>query len=999
MSDGRHGIDQRWRSMRAIMRSNRWIFVVLVTGHFWITSNSCAGELSPANNSLNTAQQTKAKSDTFGPPADAPISSAGDSANAGRPRVSSFDILNPSPLHGVFGDSIVITFSMNVELASGRAAEFGQQYAVSVDNKPPKMIPVSIHENAKSPSLLYIEGSAALVLGPDLVSFPLWSDNHLISLEHISTGARSNFSVLTVDSSPTFRISAIASGALFVLGSMYWLGVYLVRRRDSGLTPSAYAVPASPVQEQTTSEQVARLSIPPPTVPGTLLNAVAEQQAILVLGGRASALCGFPSEAQLAETLVQRLRSELPQGMLNVLDNARSTRGSDFLPDASFSRVMDAIASTIPRERLALEIKDIFSKTSPSPRLFEPLARMPWHGVISLTWDSYAEAAFTRAGSTTDWRKFTLDESADLPSANRGGERLFLRPLGELDRPPSLSLSMEEYRRNLLRWPEFQRQVGLLLQTQTFLFVGVEIAMIEQFLQSVSFDLDTAGLRHFALVPAKIENELLQSTLSRFGVQLLPYADSSDDHEILDFVSLLSRRLKETSSRVGPSRKVGASHFARDRLQGVKLTNIGLFDSLELKFQTEPVDDARSAPWTVIFGPNGCGKSSILRAIGMVLAGSDSADAASRLLQNGKAEGQVEILFGSSAFKIRLVRDRDKILLQTGTATPVEGGLALVLGFPALRGGPSPNPRGVAPLQPQASAPADLLPMVFGDVDKRLGSFKQWLINVLEQAGRKSPRALNMKSLLDDIIKDVVPGEFQRFAPLDSTYVIKVKTDDSTTASPNDIPFDDLSQGMTSIFNWLGVLTQRIYDFYPDDDKPERNYAIALIDEIDAHLHPDWQRRLVELTKKFFPNVQVLATSHSPLLAGALRKQEICVLERDPLTRAVSPLPVTIDPYGMRAQFILMSRIFGLTSDRNPELEGRIARHVELSQKRERTAPEEEEIAELTKELQDFRYAGARPARSAPPAPAADLVDAMRDRFSSRPTDPEAPEPAPGASA
>ena len=59
----------------------------------------------------------------------------------------------------------------------------------------------------------------------------------------------------------------------------------------------------------------------------------------------------------------------------------------------------------------------------------------------------------------------------------------------------------------------------------------------------------------------------------------------------------------------------------------------------------------------------------------------------------------------------------------------------IALGFPALRGAPSANPSGVAPVEAPLPEPADLLPMVKGEVDRRLGSFKQWLINVLEQAG------------------------------------------------------------------------------------------------------------------------------------------------------------------------------------------------------------------------------------------------------------------------
>lgn len=483
----------------------------------------------------------------------------------------------------------------------------------------------------------------------------------------------------------------------------------------------------------------------------------------------------------------------------------------------------------------------------------------------------------------------TLDRASELPAAIRSGHRLFLRPFGDLSRPATLSLSMEEFRRNLQRWPEFRRQLGLLLQTQTFMFIGVSVDTLEQFLQSVASDLEVSDQRHFALVPDNRENEFLSSTLARFGVRVLPYEEGGDHRAVVDFVSSLAKSPRRSATTKKSRSKPASNEFASNRIEGVKLNNIGLFDTLELKFQTSPIAGTKSASWTVIFGANGCGKSSILRAIGLALAGNEATDAAGRLLQVGKNEGDIEVQFGSHVVRTRLVRDREQVIIHAGPATPVQGGLALVLGFPALRGAPSPNPRGASTLSPHNAEPADLLPMVNGEVDKRLGSFKQWLINALEQAARGTSRALAMKKLLDAIIRDVVPGEFKKLAPLDSSYVIKVKTDEDEKSSPGDVPFDDLSQGMASIFNWLGVLAQRLYDFYPDAKQPEENHAIVIIDEIDAHLHPDWQRRLVELTKKFFPNVQVLATSHSPLMAGALRGQELCVLERDPDTRQVDP--------------------------------------------------------------------------------------------------------------
>jgi hypothetical protein len=739
--------------------------------------------------------------------------------------------------------------------------------------------------------------------------------------------------------------------------------------------------------------------LPLPEVPRQLLTALAEGRAMLVLGAGASAQAGFPNEEKLVHELLRRLRGQLPTALAQSLEAAIGT------PSFGIGRLMDALASAVPRKEIAAEIAHILDDVRPDSDFHEKLAKLPWHGVLTLTWDNFAEPLFTqgRAAQGAEWLKFSLEEAAELPSAARGGQRLFLRPLGDLSREATVSLSMEEFRRNLTRRPEFQRQLALLLQTQCFLFVGVGRNTLEQFMLSVGADLEVPDERHFALISDNPENALLGATLKRFGVRLLRYTADAKHSAVTRFVDEMARSPLVRSAR-HPTVRAAHSELSASRIEGVTLKNIGLFDEITLKFQTAPIppqptaaasaatDISRKAsvPWTVIFGANGCGKSSILRAIGLAFCGSEAQAGAVRLLQVGKNEGSIEVQFGSQVLRTRLVRDRNDVIVSAGQVSPVQGGLALVLGFPALRGAPSANPSGVAALEVNLPEPADLLPLIKGEVDRRLGSFKQWLVNVLEQAGRGERRAVALKLLLDSIIREVVPGTIQRFAPLDNSYIIRVKADNSDKPSPNDIPFDDLSQGMTSIFNWLGVLAQRMYDFYQDDEKPEMQPAIVMVDEIDAHLHPDWQRRLVELTKKFFPNVQVLATSHSPLLAGALRGKELCVLEADPSTRKVARLNVEIETYGMRPQHIMASPIFNMLSDRNPDLEQRIKRHVDLVETLNPTAEQEKELQKLTAELQNFNYAGAQPPRTISGS-SPEEIDILKERFGATASDSTAP--------
>jgi predicted ATP-binding protein involved in virulence len=57
--------------------------------------------------------------------------------------------------------------------------------------------------------------------------------------------------------------------------------------------------------------------------------------------------------------------------------------------------------------------------------------------------------------------------------------------------------------------------------------------------------------------------------------------------------------------------------------------------------------------------------------------------------------------------------------------------------------------------------------------------------------------------------------------------------------------------------------------------------GVVLVDEIDLHLHPVWQREVVPSVARTLPNLQFVFTTHSPIVAGTLNAKNIFVLEMD----------------------------------------------------------------------------------------------------------------------
>ena len=163
---------------------------------------------------------------------------------------------------------------------------------------------------------------------------------------------------------------------------------------------------------------------------------------------------------------------------------------------------------------------------------------------------------------------------------------------------------------------------------------------------------------------------------------------------------------------------------------------------------------------------------------------------------------------------------------------------------------------------------------------------------------------------------------------------------------------------MNSIISWVGTLLQRMYDIYGNSDEPAAEPAFVLIDELDAHLHPAWQRLLPGLARNHFPRVQFLATSHSPLVAGSLRRGELFVAERVPRTSSDGtehlPAMVTsadVNPEGLRADQVLTSSLFGLETTLSGQARADLARYGELHAQQQRNAEEQEEYTRLEREI------------------------------------------------
>jgi len=97
-----------------------------------------------------------------------------------------------------------------------------------------------------------------------------------------------------------------------------------------------------------------------------------------------------------------------------------------------------------------------------------------------------------------------------------------------------------------------------------------------------------------------------------------------------------------------------------------------------------------------------------------------------------------------------------------------------------------------------------------------------------------------------------------------------------------DLTFDRLSEGYKNLIIWVSDLIFRLHKNQPNADKLNELTGVVMVDEIELHLHPKWQRTLVSKLRKFFPNLQFIFTTHSPtIIQGASDEAIIYKVYRD----------------------------------------------------------------------------------------------------------------------
>lgn len=309
-----------------------------------------------------------------------------------------------------------------------------------------------------------------------------------------------------------------------------------------------------------------------------------------------------------------------------------------------------------------------------------------------------------------------------------------------------------------------------------------------------------------------------------------------------------------------------------------------------------------NSKWIFLTGENATGKSLLLQAIALGFLNEKN----NLLEPNENTRIQLEINYKNTPLKLLLDNEfkfSDRALFHHWCAY----------------GTNRINISGNINANTQAPQKVNKIDSLFKDIGV-LSNVEAYLINI-EGKEQFKEKGSSIKKLLIELLPSIEEITIDN-SKEKSVVLYREKAEDGSLMPP--ITFNALSSGNKSIIAMIGDMVLDLSESQNVNNLSDL-VGIVLIDEIDIHLHPNWQKKFVQTLTKLFPKIQFIASTHSPIpLLGAPKETVILNVEKPSSREGIKVRKLDIDVTTLTPNTILTSPIFGfegIISDAHDENE------------------------------------------------------------------------------
>jgi energy-coupling factor transporter ATP-binding protein EcfA2 len=409
----------------------------------------------------------------------------------------------------------------------------------------------------------------------------------------------------------------------------------------------------------------------------------------------------------------------------------------------------------------------------------------------------------------------------------------------------------------------------------------------------------------------------------------------------------------------------------------LQLENVKGFQNLHFEFRRP---NGSPAGWNVIVGGNSSGKSTVLKAMALSLAGPDvarqlSSPAGWIYSKKDKAFARLQLEWEPHIDSFKEIGKAPAKEFEIGLRWVSEGAQAAIKEqeYRTPRGGRlqsanrgpwNPNAQGwfscgYGPMRRLTGSSneatrhalaggkeAAFVTLFFEDA--ALSESEVWL-KELQFKALEDPKS-DAKQLVGQITSflndGLLPNQFLVTRVTSEHVFVRKQMDDELPVTGLELPMRDLSDGCRSVYALLLDIIRHLADTYGAPGLFEQDAngrwvvskpGVILIDEVESHLHPRWQQNICEWLKQRFPRIQFIVTTHSPLIVQAADPDGIFVLPLPGEERA--PRRLVAEEFEKvvlgKAHEVLLGEAFRLDSTRGQWAQERIKLWEELEAKKQ----------------------------------------------------------------
>jgi predicted ATP-binding protein involved in virulence len=341
------------------------------------------------------------------------------------------------------------------------------------------------------------------------------------------------------------------------------------------------------------------------------------------------------------------------------------------------------------------------------------------------------------------------------------------------------------------------------------------------------------------------------------------YLENSEDR-------LINRKFAENVIKMHTSFKISR----------LELEGLGPFKKLEITFPDKPANLEGKAEIHILTGENGTGKTTLLEVLARGVAPNSQQVLLQKIRTGIPGETHsIKVIFSSGVpfwQSGELYSHNESIEVLESQKSPGNRSIAF-FAYSGYRQIEHPDMNGIQEL---TSNPLDYAVDFRHSVKPE--RILQWIANTLtKEALAKTHSDLeaaqkfrNAIATVEDLVGNIVNKKI-RFTLSYEPIQVNIELDSLT------LNFNLLPDGLKSIISWVSDLLMRMDRLPWKDNCPvfQRNF-ILFLDEIEVHLHPSWQRKILPAVQSAFPNAQIFVSTHSPFVIGSVDGAWIYKLEK-----------------------------------------------------------------------------------------------------------------------